>query len=221
MSKRAPPSLGNYTIVCPHCKKQEDHNLTGDYTSLICQICDKPFEVFLAKVRAKRGRKSGNTRQYIIRYYSREGEGEKRFTDYGGSDLDLRSGDIFYLCYKKLDKGPDLVCNDNINKFVEIKKSGCFIATATCGYNSIEVKTLSLFRDNILIKNIGGQLFTSNYYRFSPYLASYIEDKNILKRIIRKTLITPISLIFSTLFSLSTHDQIPHRADGKPIRSKP
>lgn len=209
MSKRAPPLLGNYRIVCPHCQKQDNYVLTGDYTGLLCQECDNPFEVFLAKVRAKRGRKSGNTRQYIIRYYSREGEGEKRFTDYGGSDLDLRSGDIFYLAYKKLHEGPDIVCNENINKYVEIKKGdvgGCFIATATCGYNSIEVKILSLFRDNILIKNVLGQLFTSNYYRFSPYLASYIEDKNILKMILRKTFITPISIIFSTLFPLSTRD---------------
>jgi len=204
MSRKTPPLLGNYRIVCPHCEKQDNYVITGDYTNLHCQECDKPFDVFLAKVRAKRGRKSGNTRQYIIRYYSRAGEGEKQFTDYGGSDLGLRSGDVFYLAYKKLDEGPDIICNMNINKYVEIKKGGCFIATATCGYNSIEVKILSLFRDNILIKNIWGQLFTSNYYRFSPYLASYIVDKNILKKIIRTTFITPISIIFSNLFSLST-----------------
>jgi len=202
MRTREPPSLGIYDIFCPHCKKQRIYELKGDYTDLHCQKCDKPFKVFLAKVRAKRGRKRGNTREYIIRYHSRAGEGEKRFTDYGGSDLDLRSGDIFYLAYKDPNKSPNIVCNLNINKYVEINKGGCFIATVTCGYDSLEVQKLSLFRDNFLIKNFWGQLFTSNYYRFSPYLASYIEDKNILKRILRKTFITPISIIFSTLFSL-------------------
>ena len=205
MSTRVPPPLGYYRIVCPHCQGQDNHELTGEYTDLHCQKCDKTFKVFLAKVRAKRGRKSGDTREYIIRYYSKTGEGEKRFTDHGGSDLDLRSGDIFYLAYKEPNKSPNIVCNLNINKYVEIKKGGCFIATVTCGYDSLEVKRLSLFRDNVLIKNFWGQLFTSNYYRFSPYLSSYIEDNNMLKRILRKVFVTPISIIFSTLFLLDSY----------------
>ena len=164
-----------------------------------------PFEVFLAKVRAKKGRKKGYIREYIIRYYSRAGEGEKRFTVSSGSDLDLRSGDIFYLTYDQ-NGTLDTVYNVTTNMYIKIRKGsngGCFIATVTCGYNSIEVKQLSLFRDSILKKNIWGQLFTSTYYRFSPYLASYIENKDMLKIIIRKVFVTPISIIFSKLFSLA------------------
>ena len=216
MSKRAPPPLGKYTIVCPHCQKQEIYELTEDYTNLNCEKCDKSFEIFLAKIRAKRGRKSKNMREYVLRYYSRAGEDVKKFTDHGGSDLDLRSGDIFYLAYKDPNESPNIICNVTTGNYVKIKKGGCFIATVTCGYNSIEVKELSLFRDRILKRNIWGQLFTSNYYRFSPYLASYIEDRGTLKVIIRKVFVTPISTIFSNLFHLGIPYRIPPDVDGKP-----
>jgi len=202
MSRRSPPPLGKYRIICPHCYEEEIYELRGDYTNLNCELCNESFVVFLAKIRAKRGRKSKGMREYVLRYYSRTGEAEKRFTDRGGSDLDLRSGDIFYLAYKELNGIPKILCNVTTSNYVIISEGGCFIATVTCGHNSIEVKKLSLFRDNILKKNIWGQLFTSNYYRFSPYLASYIEDKNMLKIIIRKVFIKPESIIFSNLFSL-------------------
>ena len=222
MSKRTPPPLGKYAIVCPHCREQETFELTGEYTNLNCEKCDESFEVFLAKIRAKRGRKSKNVREYVLRYYSRSGEDVIRFTDHGGSDLDLRSGDIFYLAYKNLNESPDVICNVTTNNYAEIARAqeGCFIATVTCGYNSIEVKTLSLFRDNILKKNIWGQLFTSNYYRFSPYLASYIEDRGTLKIIIRMIFVTPISTIFSNLFHLGIPYRIPPDVDGKPTIRK-
>ena len=122
MSKRAPPPLGKYRIVCPHCLEQEIYELTGDYTNLNCEKCNESFEVFLAKIRAKRGRKSKFEREYILRSYTRSGEDVKRFTDVRRSDLDLRSGDIFYLAYKDPNEMPNIVCNVTTTNYVEITR---------------------------------------------------------------------------------------------------
>ena len=57
-------------------------------------------------------------REYVLRYYSRAGEGVKRFTDNGGSDLDLRSGDIFYLAYTLPNEEPNIIYNVTRARFV-------------------------------------------------------------------------------------------------------
>ncbi len=85
--------------------------------------------------------------------------------DGGYSDLDLRSRDIMYVCYKMNENGvydshPSILCNVTTHQFAEIKsrKSGCFIATVACVYNSWEVEISSSFRDNILSKGVTGSL---------------------------------------------------------------
>ena len=123
MSKRTPPPLSTYKIICPRCQEQENYELVGDYTNLNCKKCNGSFKVFLAKIRAKRGRKSKWMREYVLRYYSRSGEGVKRFSDSGKSDLDLRSGDIFYLAYQDSNKSPNIICNVTTDKYVEIGRS--------------------------------------------------------------------------------------------------
>lgn len=202
-----PPPIGNYTLVCPHCETQNPYNLLSDQSNCSCPNCGRNFQVLLATVRAKRGRASKGTREYVIRTITQSGEHVLRFTDAGGSDLDLRSRDIMYICYKTNDKGvvdehPSILCNDTTNQYTKIKK-GCFIATATCGYNSLEVEILSSFRDNILSRNKIGLLLTRLYYLISPYLACCILEKARLKKNVRRFMVSPIAMLISKLFKHS------------------
>jgi len=63
---------------------------------------------------------------------------------------------------------------------------GCFIATAAFGTKmATEVKMLSRFRDEHLLKNAYGTAFVKFYYRHSPPIANYIAQREGLKKIIR------------------------------------
>ena len=62
--------------------------------------CGEKFLVHIATVRAKTGRTQWSG-EYTVRTITRSGEDVIRFTDYSaGVHVDLRSRDIFYLCYK-------------------------------------------------------------------------------------------------------------------------
>jgi len=63
---------------------------------------------------------------------------------------------------------------------------GCFIATAAFGTKmATEVKMLSRFRDEHLLKNAYGTAFVKFYYRHSPPIANYIAQREGLKKIVR------------------------------------
>lgn len=81
-------------------------------------------------------------------------------------------------------------------------KSGCFIATATFGSTkSPEVIFLREFRDKVLIQSLHGRLFIDVYYRFSPYMARFIEKSGTLKYLVRTYFLYPlIRLLKSKLF---------------------
>jgi hypothetical protein len=66
---------------------------------------------------------------------------------------------------------------------------GCFIATAA--YGSVfadEVIHLSRFRDSYLLTNAAGRRFVNFYWKLSPPIARYIENKEWAKGIIRQVL---------------------------------
>ncbi len=66
---------------------------------------------------------------------------------------------------------------------------GCFIATAAYGSAlAEEVKWLSRFRDQYLLKSEWGRQLVSFYYRFSPPLAEEIRRNEPLKRAVRVAL---------------------------------
>lgn len=204
-----PPPLGNYNIVCPHCKAQDDYMLSRDDSESQCPSCGRNFRVLIATVRGKRGRASKGQREYVIRTIRQSGEHVLRFVDAGGSDLDLRSRDIMYVCYKMnksgvYDNHPSILCNLTTHQYTEIKKGVCFIATVTCGYNSWEVKALSSFRDNTLSKNKIGFFLIRLYYRISPYLVSYLLNRENLRKSIRRFMVFPIATLISKLFEKST-----------------
>jgi hypothetical protein len=94
-----------------------------------------------------------------------------------------------------------------------VKKSGCFIATATYGSElSPQVQFLRGFRDNTVSSTFAGSsfmtVFNAFYYSFSPGVASTISDNGVLREAM-KIILYPLigilglsSLIFS-LFSFS------------------
>ncbi|MCW3991025.1 MAG: Ig-like domain-containing protein [Candidatus Bathyarchaeota archaeon] len=94
-----------------------------------------------------------------------------------------------------------------------VKKSGCFIATATYGSElSPQVQFLREFRDNTVLSTFAGSSFMTAfngfYYSFSPGVASTISDNGVLRQVMKIVLYPLIgilrssSLVFS-LFSFS------------------
>jgi len=83
--------------------------------------------------------------------------------------------------------------------------SKCFIATAACGADTIEVLTLRNFRDQCLLTNSRGRVFVTLYERLSPPMAAIIAKSPILRRITRKLIVLPAYLIANrSLKSLSS-----------------
>jgi hypothetical protein len=82
----------------------------------------------------------------------------------------------------------------------ELKKVGCFIATAALGdYNHPVVMDLRMFRDNWLLKRKWGVIFTNSYYTHGPKVASVIEKSFFLKRLTFITIVKPLQIITKNL----------------------
>lgn len=78
-------------------------------------------------------------------------------------------------------------------------RGGCFIATACYGTPMAEeVETLSAFRDQYLVKNPIGRNLVNFYYKYSPNVAYFIQDKEDIKTVIRE-LLKPFILIISMI----------------------
>ena len=70
----------------------------------------------------------------------------------------------------------------------KIPKSGCFIATACYGSNSEEVQIFRNWRDKTLMESNLGRGFIEVYYKLSPSIANFIQEKPLLKKVIRACL---------------------------------
>ena len=78
----------------------------------------------------------------------------------------------------------------------------CFIATAAYGsFMQPEVKTLRIFRDEVLLKYELGKTFVRNYYAFSPPIANYLASNETLRTITR-AMLTP--LVYSINYPIIT-----------------
>lgn len=77
----------------------------------------------------------------------------------------------------------------------------CFIATAIYGSDLMpEVIFLKTFRDQVLNRYILGRLVIVIYDNVSPPLASFIENKTMVKNIVRRLMLTPLVRFISRRF---------------------
>jgi len=71
----------------------------------------------------------------------------------------------------------------------EKKKSGCYIATAVYNdSNAPQVILLHQYRDQVLLNTVTGRMFVKFYYRVSPSIAIWLNNKNRINAIIRNWL---------------------------------
>ena len=99
------------------------------------------------------------------------------------------------------------VCADNFEIVDELDEDnnclenewqchGCFIATAAYGTPLHEdIDVLRDFRDEYLMTNQLGRVFTDIYYSTSPPIADLIRDNDGLRTIVRKGLVEPLVYI--------------------------
>lgn len=75
------------------------------------------------------------------------------------------------------------------------QKSRCFIATAALG--SCYAKELNILREyrDTAMDDLLGNLLKSLYYKMSPSIANYIEDKPLLRKVSREVFVKPITRI--------------------------
>lgn len=73
------------------------------------------------------------------------------------------------------------------------KTEGCFIATACYGdYDAEEVIVLRRYRDNVLQQTKSGRFMVQLYYRVSPFLADFIQERKVLKKAVRQYILQPL-----------------------------
>lgn len=97
-------------------------------------------------------------------------------------------------------------CAEQQGKMIEKREKEerglwCFIATSVYGTASApEVILLRNFRDQVLTRYILGRWFTDIYYKVSPPLASFIENKAMVKNIVRRLVLDPLVRFLSRRF---------------------
>jgi hypothetical protein len=81
--------------------------------------------------------------------------------------------------------------------FILEKEEDCFIATAAYGSKlAPEIIHLSRFRDNYLLTNKAGSWFVTQYYAYSPPIADWLREQEVIKFIVRLLLWILIAIVW-------------------------
>ena len=77
---------------------------------------------------------------------------------------------------------------------------GCFIATAAFGsLMEPHVQVLRDFRDRFLLTNTIGRIFVNLYYTYSPPVADFIAQHDMLRTVVRWSLLPLVGVSYSAL----------------------
>lgn len=116
---------------------------------------------------------------------------------YGTDPLNPDSDGDGYTDFEEVDSGSDpLNAGENPINLPSSGGGNCFIATAAYGTPLAEdIDILRAFRDQHLLTNAVGQVFTDTYYRLSPPVADLISRNQILGTLARATLSLLIVLV--------------------------
>jgi len=119
------------------------------------------------------------------------------FTNAEIVDADFRTCNVinarFHGAKRKNVLFPDGFVPPSSERVLEPKaNNGCFIATACCGRDSVEVRDLRAFRDAVLLQSRGGKFFVQQYYRLSPPIANFLEVHPLIADCVRRSAIVPL-----------------------------
>jgi YVTN family beta-propeller protein len=105
----------------------------------------------------------------------------------------------------------DRNCTANFSAFPEIGVApGCFIATAAYGSPlHPHLNTLRSFRDRHLLTNAPGRVFVRLYYRYSPPMAEWLAQHDLLRTAVRQALTVLVQAIEHPLAALLVVGLVP------------
>ena len=91
----------------------------------------------------------------------------------------------------------DACCEDEACIGLPIcREPGCFIATASFGTEmSGKIEVLRLFRDEVLLAGKTGTDLVHAYYRTSPPVARFIQDRPALRTVVRVLLLPVVGMV--------------------------
>lgn len=161
-------------IVCPKCEDQNLFPISATVSELTCPKCKVNFVSRVTQIRSKRsrGNKKQGTREYTIRVMNPDGgEGLIEFINVNYEDFELRSKDVAIFSY--LNKEIKIVQNLNVNRYMKVKKPGCYLATYAYGPQSEEVRILQMWRDEVLLKSRILSHVVRVYYSVSPIIINW------------------------------------------------
>lgn len=139
-------------------------------------------------------------KQYIQGTYSLLATVDKNTTEYTDSSSKETDSNYYYeVCaYNYAGKSS---FSDSAYATTGTSSSGCFIATAAFGsMMEPHVQILRDFRDRFLTTNAAGKSFVNLYYKYSPPIAHYIAKHDMLRLIIRWSLLPFVGASWLALF---------------------
>lgn len=187
-------------------KAPDDHEVQLQSAILKAQICgnwDKPF---------------GVEHEKATKYYEKaiallgddvQGEARVRYR-YGllcslTSDRRQKATENFQRVMQicGIDSALGLESAKELEKLKDVKKGGCFIATATYGSPlAAEVLVFRSFRDRVLLTSRLGAVFVQIYYCVSPTAALFISKSRLLRGLTRRLLLEPILRLLEKRFGI-------------------
>ena len=132
-------------------------------------------------VRVEQGRRS-----YAVELEELTGPiSRAEFEDTSAAELSLTRGDFVALAYT-LEHELRCVQNLSTGRLLWIARGGpCFVVTVAFGPDAPELEDFRRFRDEVLLRSMGGRLAVRTYYEHGPRLATWVQAHPGVRRGVR------------------------------------